>query len=764
MSEQYNHILIQPLSYNYVKKDRGGRPQYKFIKNRDRKEFLNEQIIELDYIERKFERDKKNNTNYDPNLIFKITTNYEVYDENFIKDLYRAGIDIISVAPNKSGYYIAISKENDFSKYRKKLKDSLEKTYPVFIDAIKGIHEIPNDDKIGEELKKKPLGNNELAYLDIEIWRMEDFKLNKFIKNKFGNTVNEEGGEIKDLLITEHFCLVRLHSTKLLCHRLLELREIAYIDRPPVIKIQTLLNKDIQSFKVDDNLPNNAPEMLIVDSGILRHPLLENAIGQEIPMESPDGKTIEHDDVGHGTQVSSIALYGDIQRCIENSLFKPEIKIHSAKVMFSDGDGQASYSEEKLLEHQLQDIVKNIVTTNPNCKIINMSLGNSAKKMFSGMRQFPLSILIDKLAYEYDLIFVISIGNNEDDINPTETYPKYLLEDSKRVKIIEPATAALALTVGSIAKRMSIGNKIFLNLPSPFTRVGPGYKDMIKPELVDDGGGIFEENYIITVNPSWLTDGRLFTLSYGTSFSTPKVSHYIAKLIQKYPSFSNNLIKALLISSTSIPDERPEEFKDAPINKLLNVYGYGIPYLNHTLYSEKNRVLLLYEGEISTKHYRVFEINLPNEFIEEKGKRSISVTITFNPPINHSKNYFDVAFEAYLFKNEYSKDVASSFKKIDPDLEESIPEILKKNLIKLQPGISLRKRGVHQKGLIEYNKKPKIDKKFPLSLVVVCKKVGNVADDYKQRYAIVVSITHKANIDLYNRIRAINQSRIQIRQ
>jgi hypothetical protein len=81
---------------------------------------------------------------------------------------------------------------------------------------------------------------------------------------------------------------------------------------------------------------------------------------------------------------------------------------------------------------------------------------------------------------------------------------KYLL-NNPNFKLINPATSALAITVGSISpanrvQRNQNGEeqiKIALaeeDQPSPFTRTGPGINDMIKPELVEYGGNLILYN------------------------------------------------------------------------------------------------------------------------------------------------------------------------------------------------------------------------------------------------------------------------------
>ena len=191
--------------------------------------------------------------------------------------------------------------------------------------------------------------------------------------------------------------------------------------------------------------------------------------------------------------------------------------------------------------------------------------------------------------FDENILFVVSAGNYEDGrtameyLDEEETgsrYPNYLLNDS-RVKIIDPATSALALTVGSLSLGQGSAHRWFAKtlagfeeFPSPLTRTGPGVNGMIKPDLMEFGGdltfvrgsGIVTDTSIgvITTEKDFLTEG-LFRVEDGTSFSAAKVSHLAAKLWKEHPTATSNLIKALLTASAKIPEP---EIRPPPLDKL----------------------------------------------------------------------------------------------------------------------------------------------------------------------------------------------------
>lgn len=778
MSEQFPHLELNVVSEGFPRRKRPGGFGYPPAA-RDHTQFYKTKIQKLSSITQKFTADaSKLRKYYDPSLIVKIKLNNVADDDTFRAELRRAGIETISSAPDKKGYWVAFTDDREFTRFKAKLKARTARDTATFIDIIDDIEDIPVEEKIGELLKAKPFSSNEVSYLDIELWVMEESRLNKALKG-IDRIAGEHGGEIVDLLTTKNFCLLRVQCNKAVYEKILQMPELAHIDRPPTIALEQSLEIDVENLAgVGENPPGNAPSIAIVDSGILHHPLLDKAIRDEFAIALRNGKITANnpfDEVGHGTQVAGIALYGDIRACIQTKSFKPEFHIISAKVMYRDEEGEPSYEKKELPEHQFQNTINKLVKDHPDCRIVNISFGDTARRMFVGRRQFNIAALVDDLARRHKLIFVVAAGNNRTHIRQSDKYPTYFLEESDRLKIIDPATSALALTVGALSKRFTHenGDIRVTNWPSPLTRIGPGLRDMIKPELVEDGGGGFgEETDITTLNPNW-REGRLFTLNRGTSLSAPKVANHLAHLVKQYKDYSPNMIKALLISSAEIPEERPEPLSNYDIygtakeaKNIFNVYGHGKPVLQKALYSENNRILLIRENTIELNTVTLYEVNLPNEFVNEQGDRKITVTLVYDPVTAKTRtNYIGTTMETHLFKNCTVQEVQSAYRqtKVEDEGEDVVPEKIKNNEIKLSPGINLRKKSVHQKASAIFKRTPRIDVSKPLVLAVVCQDKGWDEEVKNQDYAIIVTVEHSLATNLYTLVKARNRGRARVR-
>jgi hypothetical protein len=634
---------------------------------------------------------------------------------------------------------------------------------------------------------------------------------------------------VTDRYISDYFCTARVKLRQPILELLLTEDAVKEIDRRPKPAFESAaeVNISLSDFREAVSPPESACGILVIDSGVQSgHPHIGIALGDAQVFPDPGRKFIkgeaEDGDVkmgGHGTGVSGIALYGDVSKCIKNKLFQPVVWLFSARVTNEEN----KYDPDLLLDKQLEDAINYFMSNYSNCKVINISLGDSDLVYRNGQKQFRLAARIDEIAYKLqhkNIVFVISAGNYYYNYESKELirkdYPKYLLSDDAR--IIDPATSAIALTVGSLS--MGKGSSQYHDdacrnvvakvegYPSPFTRSGFGIDGMIKPDLVDFGGDlVLDGNRVIDneIGASTITlaknypDGSLFKAYCGTSFSAPRIANIAAQLFSKYPDASSNLIRALTANSAELPTEIPDYFQvkskakaktkaktkekiKLDTQKILRVYGNGQTNFAQAAYSTENNVVLLVDNEIiEVGNFKIYEIPpLPPEFLETKGTKNISITLAFDPPTRHTRgdSYLGVTMEFQLFKNIDIESLKNAFIKSasenkdnpDEDFAELTMKKLKKKFgssieVDLQPGVNLRKKGTLQKGqVIIYSNSWKYDKKS-MYLVVSCnRKWARESEIDTQRYALVISVNHSdTEVDLYNKIKLQTQARINQR-
>lgn len=614
-----------------------------------------------------------------------------------------------------SGFNV-ISEEDDNIIIGLASKEAIDEIKQKYTDLLDG-HELNKTDantfKVIEEFCQWTSTDREGALLrsfppteenfivDVELWSIwEEINLDshKNMMEKFKSFLIERNIQIIDKL--ENFPSLLLYRVRInnntLTFLLNNYRDIRKVDLPPKYKFD---NNSI-TFDIANEakiIPPNtdSPVVCILDSGVnSNHPLLQQAIGDRqsfIPNNyNPD------DESGHGTAVAGFALYHDITTAIDNgTTFIQSIRILSGRIL----DSANEYNHGYIL-NAIEEAV-DYFTKLYGCKIFNLSIGDS-RLTYQGKHLEPLAFGVDCLARKYKVLFIISTGNysphKDVDGDLINNFPAYLLCDG--AKIIDPATALNAITVGSIARHTERANISYglpnsidsipisqHNWPSPFSRTGGTINGAIKPDFVEFGG-----NYCVDRNGNHLHTNKLpelilgnniqrpFSTDTGTSYAAPKITNLAARILTEIPDASNDLLRALLAINAEYPPEYEEFEKRLNSNNIKNpshlFYGYGTINQNHLFRSSENATILYATDSIEdgTNHY--YEIALPEEFYTGKYRRKmeISVALAYTPEVRRTRLQYTktkLAFVLHLdrelnnVRKQYEEELDENRKKID---------------------------------------------------------------------------------------------------
>ncbi|MCI5123562.1 MAG: hypothetical protein D3925_03570 [Candidatus Electrothrix sp. AR5] len=608
--EKYQHLKLPVFQENVERKKNGGGG-FSLPPGRNKSQFANQARQQAKKISESFAASKKQfSDRIDPTLIFEIEINQGVDPKAFEDTLASMNIKLLSIAEGKKGFWVVFSEDEELDLFKKKLTEyGSEEGYAYkFFHAIESFGDISVEKKIGKRLTENPLAEVP-DFIDLELWRMTDPQRNELFIDQLKTTYNDlTKFRITDTLIAKSFVLLRVKLIQSIFEEIIQLKEIARADRPALVQFNpiTMRRPDVQDIMFQS--PDvNAAGILVIDSGITaNHPMLEHCVGGEENFQSGEKET--QDTVGHGTAVAGCAVYGDVENSLEEKVFSPSNWLFSAKVMYAkeDWNGQkwAVYDPKKLIEHQLKDAVVGFLSNSAyHIRVINISLGNKDEIWHKHyFRQRPLAALIDELAFTFPhVVFVVSTGNQRPlDLDQyfsieevLDNYPQYLVSNEE-FKIINPASAALALTVGSIAGQIRSEKDRYggpeqiktaiaqPEQPSPFTRTGCGINGMVKPELVEYGGNlILSEQYgRITED----TGGKLALLNnkvtddilqfdIGSSFAAPKVAHLAGKIANHCPGKSANFIKNMLLVGADYPFVPDKHFYGS-IPKRIGIKKY----------------------------------------------------------------------------------------------------------------------------------------------------------------------------------------------
>ena len=745
----------------------------------------------------------------EPALIFKLVLHPgATLDED---ELGRLGLTLISRDRDKT--LAVFGSDGYLNEFLRRLRSYSGDTPggPAYanLGGIERIEALTPEDRIGRRLAAQPIGGDDQdAAVDVELWHPGSAEQAREYVQELEQVLPQFEGRVTDSFVISDLAVVRCRITSNTLDQLLDIDWIREVDRIPSATLEPLavITGDVNELPPIIDVPDDAPGVLIIDSGVTEnHPMLRPALGEAraFPdrLGEADGLGPEDGEQrtgGHGTSVSGIAVYGDVAAALGGNRLQPSVSLFSARVL----DRNCEYDPDELVEHQLENAVRYFLDTYPECRVVNVSLGDDRHPYRPDDKQFRLAARIDSLAYELqarNVLFVISSGNwgfvapNPGD--EWREYPRYLLSDVARV--IDPATAALALTVGGLAtggqpqrfpdaagRRAVAGEHGY---PSPFTRTGPAVDGMIKPDLVEQGGdGVYDPTGVGSQDPGvGITTtrrdfappgGSLFRRVAGTSFAAPAVSHAAARLFDRYPEATPNLVRALLSDSARVPDNRPSELAGEPWSQnVLRVYGYGRPDFDRAAGSDQNDTLLIAEGEIAPDSFQLFEIPpLPAEFLETTGRRQICVSLAYDPPTRHTRgdSYVGVAMQARLFRNCSVRAVEAAFRDWErapagPDeetLEARLSQMPSRQRVDLRPGVTLRSKGTLQKGVADIRNRNWSYDGGSFILAVSCLRKWAPEELAAQRFAVVASVKHSdPAVHLYATLRQRVRPRLRQR-
>jgi hypothetical protein len=378
------------------------------------------------------------------------------------------------------------------------------------------------------------------------------------------------------------------------------------------------------------------PKIGVIDSGIMEnHKYISLALANN-SKSYIEGDTSTADYVkggGHGTKVAGAILYPKGITQIE-SPYKLPCFIKNLRILDKDNFFRNNYPA---------NLMYTIVNENYDCRIFNLSVNSSVPYRTKHMSSW--AAILDKLTFENDVLFLISVGNiNTADIRnfiiDGKDYPAYLNE--KHCRLANPSQSIFGLSVGSInisayedEDWISLGEADDI---SPFSRIGKGIWDSIKPDVVEYGGGLVisknGDNLIkqnTTTSPELLQStfhggSALGKDSVGTSFSTPKVAHISAILQQLYPEEGANLIRAFIVQGSRLP----KEFFNNPTISAIQYFGYGLPSLNRVIKNSDFRITFYNTGKIKAEEAHIYSLKIPDSLRSQGDEYDILIEVTLS--------------------------------------------------------------------------------------------------------------------------------------
>jgi hypothetical protein len=671
-----------------------------------------------------------------PHLVFRVPLATPAPADTVAEKLRDAGLTVVSIEPDQA--VVVFQDDADLAEFRRALGEYMAGPRIIekrgerakttqwdvfeFIEADE-MRSWSRADRIGPRLAAEIGFNGDridpirIYTLDIELWHPGLVELARQRMAELQALVNDNLAErerLSDRFVGDLLAVARVNVYGRKLDRLLEASIIAEAEIPeqPIFDAVAAGQVTPRNFPAPPTPPEDGPRVCILDSGITpNHPLLQaNVGGEEAVLTATDNPA---DMNGHGTHVGGLAVFGDIRACFADGTFASPIRLFSGRVL----NDQNRFDDDRLIHTQMEVAIEVFRREPYNCRVFNLSLGSQDAVLNGANRRQTLwAEALDTLARKHKVLLIVSAGNNSNVYADTPTdaerilqnYPQYLFDGEAGLS--DPATAAIALTVGSLSQfaapavRVGVGAGDFVRAvagidePSPFTRTGPGINRAIKPDLVHYGGNLLFEGFgnhvrrVRTENPNAGTSvmsfsheplDRLFSFRVGTSQAAPRVARMAALVWDQLDGavdgeLDPNLVRAALANSAAVPQAAASRIAAVSADDgVLRTCGYGVPDAEFALESGDRRVMLIAQGRIQIDSLLLYEVPIPPILRAAPGKKTIIVSLAFDPPVRRRRmDYLGVEMGMHLFRGKTPDEIVAAYRFVTKEERKTAPKSL----------------------------------------------------------------------------------------
>jgi hypothetical protein len=363
--------------------------------------------------------------------------------------------------------------------------------------------------------------------------------------------------------------------------------------------------------------PEDSPYICLLDTGVnAAHPLLA-PIADDTDLHSYKPAWGTDDRQGHGTPLAGLATYGDLTELLALPHPVPLThRIESVKIL-----NPADPHEQELYGAVTRESAYRVEVAPNRSRVFCLSV--TATDDRDRGRPSSWSAAVDALSAGADdnerRLFVLSAGNTD----PTERrrYPNSNMTDG----VHDPAQAWNALTVGGYTEKVMLDAAAYPGW-SPLAQPGDlapcsctsmtwtRTRWPIKPDIVLEAG-----NMAVTAahpDPDYIDDGlqllsthhnftrdRPLTTFGDTSAAAAIAAHMAAALWAKYPGFTPESVRALMVHAADWTRAMRTRFTRADrtvdYEALLRCFGYGVTDFARLMSSAANSLTLITRATFS---------------------------------------------------------------------------------------------------------------------------------------------------------------------
>jgi len=432
--------------------------------------------------------------------------------------------------------------------------------------------------------------------------------------------------------------------------------------------------------------PGAKPVAALLDGlPVQNHPALMN----RLVVDDPDSLASDYPVAQrrHGTAMASLILHGELDApgpCRRPLYVRPILRPDTTDFL---GVGEETSPHEAVLVDLVHRAVRRIVEVAPTVALVNLSIGLRDRPYNRFMS--PLAQLLDWMAAEYGLLFIVSAGNYSRGpaIEPSEaefasmdgrarksTTIRTLHGENPWRKVLSPGEALNALTVGAAHDDQSPahGQPSHLHdplqsgdLPSVLSAQGFGHGRSVKPDILMAGGRVLLEWQPGASSP----DQRIFgILPPGQRHASPpnrssrsRGTSNATALVTRAGVAANQVLEDLrggeggevidtvprglwircLLAHGARWGELEQAIRDGGLSDTWQVKyagarlaGFGRIRPELALTCTRLRAVALGGGSLRNDEAHVHKFPLPQSLSARRGRRRLTVTLAWFTPVN----------------------------------------------------------------------------------------------------------------------------------
>ena len=413
----------------------------------------------------------------------------------------------------------------------------------------------------------------------------------------------------------------------------------------------------------------------VLDTGVMSgHPLLQSSVDS---VQSALSGTAAGDLAGHGTEMSGLALLGNLDSCISGKdPVRLRHRLESVKVL--RGDERDAATDPELYGTITATAAAQAELAQQRRRAFSMAVTADGVDGSDG-RPTSYSASLDALAFGTDIrrsddgvellgqpdpqaarLFVVSAGNIRRDAWKSD---HLAVSDVTRVQ--NPAQAWNVLTVGAYTDLVQTpSDQMFLGWTalapagelSPFSRTSMTFGGSwpIKPDILLEGGnllaapgaGQFDTHDDVSLLTTSNNDFRLLTTANATSAATAQAARLAAIAMEQYPSLRPETVRALLVHAAEWTPAMHRQFDGVGASKgsrlrMLRRYGWGAPTEQRVLNSASSSVTLIIQDEflpfergeksgIKMRAFRLHQLPWPQEQLRDLFGTKVRLRVTLS--------------------------------------------------------------------------------------------------------------------------------------